>query len=142
MVLSVYVIAGTTWAGDWDGWYGPSGREPKYKYNVTEVYNSPAGKIMPLPADPASILQLRRNATVSCSGTTDGSKCTACLFNLEKDPCEKHNLYDTYPKRVAELQALLEEYNKTVLPPRNKPADPRSNPKYWGYAWTNWMDYV
>ena len=75
-------------------------------------------------------------------GPEPGANCTECLFHLQTDPCELRNLYDTHPARVAELQALLEQYNKTVLPPRNKPADPRSNPKLWGYVWTNWMDYV
>ncbi|KAJ9601168.1 hypothetical protein L9F63_000688, partial [Diploptera punctata] len=137
------LVRGTTWNGEWDGWYGPSGRDPQYKYNVSAVYSSPAGKVLKLPADPTSILQLRRNATVTCSSSSQHrSKCTDCLFDLDSDPCELNNLYDTQPERVADLQALLDKYNKTVLPPRNKPADPRSNPEFWQYTWTNWVDYL
>lgn len=32
--------------------------------------------------------------------------------------------------------------NYVPVTPLNKPIDPRSNPKYWNYTWTNWMDYV
>jgi hypothetical protein len=29
----------------------------------------------------------------------------------------------------------------TAVPPGNKPIDPRGDPKYYGYTWTNWMDF-
>ena len=33
-------------------------------------------------------------------------------------------------------------YNKTAVPPGNKPIDPRGDPKFYDYTWTNWLDIV
>ncbi|XP_023720420.1 arylsulfatase B-like isoform X1 [Cryptotermes secundus] len=145
------LVKGRTWDGQWDGWYGPSGRKPGYRYNVTLVYNSVAGKALvstgaPLPLNPEDALRTRAAANVSCGSHNANSSCagpnSVCLFNLMQDPCELDNLSNKYPLRVAALQRLLDRYNATVVPPLNKEADPRSNPKYWNYTWTNWMDQI
>jgi hypothetical protein len=65
-----------------------------------------------------------------------------CLFDLANDPCEYRNLAKQHPQVVSELLGRLERFKKTAVPVRNKRADPRSNPKLWGYMWTNWMDFV
>jgi arylsulfatase A-like enzyme len=39
------------------------------------------------------------------------------LFDLEKDPTEKNNLASRNPQKVAELQALLDRFNKAQAPP-------------------------
>ncbi|KAB7502708.1 hypothetical protein Anas_12396 [Armadillidium nasatum] len=36
----------------------------------------------------------------------------------------------------------LRFYNSTMIPPGNKPADPRSNPIFWNNTWTNWFDFL
>ena len=33
-------------------------------------------------------------------------------------------------------------FRATEIPRGNKPIDPRADPKYWDYTWTNWFDYV
>jgi arylsulfatase B len=118
---------------------------------LTLVYNSAAGQALastsaPIPSDPEEVLRMRAAAAVSCGSRTSNNTCTGpkpvCLFNLRKDPCELHNLSDEQPLMVAALQQLLGSYNATVVPPLNKEADPRSNPKYWNYTWTNWMDQI
>jgi arylsulfatase B len=146
----VCLLSGRTWDGQWDDWYGPSGRDPAYSYNLTLVYNSAAGRALSntsaaLPLNPEEALRLRAAAGVSCGSTTNSSCAgtdSVCLFNLMRDPCELDNLSHKYPLRVASLQRLLDGYNATVVPPLNKEADPRSNPKYWNYTWTNWMDHI
>ena len=40
------------------------------------------------------------------------------------------------------MEKTLEMYNSTAVPPGNRPIDPRGDPKYFDYTWTNWMDYV
>lgn len=142
--------SGRTWDGQWDGWYGPSGRKPAYRYNVTLVYDSPAGRAIaktssPLPSNPDDVLRLRAAASVSCHShikPTCAGPSPVCLFNVRRDPCELDNLSDKYPLLVVALQELLDQYNATVVKPLNKIADPRSNPKYWNYTWTNWMDKI
>lgn len=145
---NVFFWPGRTWDGQWDDWYGPSGRKPAYHYNLTLVYNSAAGRSLantsaPIPSNPEDVLRMRDTASVSCgaqSNATCAGHNSLCLFNLRQDPCEFDNLSDKYPLRVSALQELLERYNATVVPALNKEADPRSNPKYWNYTWTNWMD--
>lgn len=63
-----------------------------------------------------------------------------CLFNLKDDPCERVNQAKNQPEILQNLQEVLKKYNP--VKPLNKPIDPRSNPKFWNYTWTNWMDYV
>ncbi|KAI8515753.1 hypothetical protein Bbelb_065660 [Branchiostoma belcheri] len=58
------------------------------------------------------------------------------LFNLKDDPTEHHNLADTMPDKLREMQTKLQDYRKTMVPaiwPKN---DPKSNPKNWDGAWT------
>jgi arylsulfatase B len=144
------LLSGRTWDGQWDGWYGPSGRKPAYSYNLTLVYDSAAGRALtgtscPVPSNPGDVLRMRSAASVSCgshSNTTCAGPDLLCLFNVRSDPCELDNLSDKYPVLVAALQELLRQYNATVVRPLNKAADPRSNPKYWNYTWTNWMDKI
>lgn len=76
------------------------------------------------------------NATASCN-----SEDLPCLFHIPTDPCEYSDLAATYPDVLTIMKVKLRQYNATAVPPRNKPWDPTANPKYWGYAWTNWKDY-
>ena len=61
---------------------------------------------------------------------------------MKTDSCERVNLASKYPKMVEFMEGRLKHYMKTMVPPRNKPVDIRSNPVYWDYTWTNWMDYL
>ena len=47
-----------------------------------------------------------------------------------------------YPSVVHQLEETLRVYKSTEVPRGNKPIDPRADPKYFGYTWTNWWDYV
>ncbi|CAH1273093.1 ARSB [Branchiostoma lanceolatum] len=58
------------------------------------------------------------------------------LFNLKDDPTEHHNLADTMPDKLKEMQAKLAEYRKSLVPAINPPPDPKSNPQDWGGAWS------
>jgi hypothetical protein len=64
-----------------------------------------------------------------------------CLFDVVSDPCESINLASSHPSILTVMQAALERHNSTVVPARNRDRDPKSNPKYWGYTWTNWKDF-
>jgi arylsulfatase A-like enzyme len=43
------------------------------------------------------------------------------LFNLESDPYEQTNLADTQPAKVAELQAILDDFARQAVPPKSAP---------------------
>nr|CAH7753973.1 unnamed protein product [Callosobruchus chinensis] len=142
------VTKGATYDGMWDYWYGPDGRN--YTYNSTSVENSPAGQVLKalnMSASTETINELRKAANVKCNTSEqDEVICKPlekpCLFHIETDPCEKINLADKYPEKLRHLLNILEQYNRTALPPENLPLDPRGDPKYWNYVFTNFGDYM
>jgi len=75
--------------------------------------------------------------------------CTAkqpCLFDLEADPCEQHNLANEKPLMLAAMQARLAKYAaQTILPHEIGVAnltdhDARASPAQHNYAWMPWLD--
>ena len=89
---------GTTRNGDWDGWFGPSGREGSYDYK--KLRNCPTASAlekigMPL-VDDIKIKVLQTQAKINCAYTENGNstgkpceiKNAVCVFNIKKDPCE------------------------------------------------------
>nr|UNO37543.1 sulf1 [Psylliodes attenuatus] len=143
------LLKGTTYNGTWDGWYGPSGRK-NYNYSVPLVIHSPAGEALRhINRAPTvdQIRTMRHQATIECfTSKSFENTCNLlekpCLFNIEDDPCEFHNQAKSFPKIVENLLKVLNAYNKTAIPPGNLPLDPRGDPKYWNYVWTNFGDYI
>ena len=97
--MSVY-IAGTTYRGMWDGWYGPSGRGEEYTYDMYKVISSNAGRAVARQGKSLTtslIEALRSEAGVTCTySRSTRSECkllqAPCLFNIRNDPCEQNNL--------------------------------------------------
>ncbi|KAH8401742.1 hypothetical protein KR009_007590 [Drosophila setifemur] len=145
------LVKGTNYNGRWDGWYGPAGDRDPHLYDWPLIPKSRAGKaleglkMLPCRADQQ---RLRAAATVFCQGqSSQGSSCKAtafsapCLFNIRDDPCEQFNLAEQYPKVLSALMEELMYQNSTAVPPSNKPGDPRADPRYWNFTWTNFGDY-
>ena len=94
-----FLNSGTTYHGQWDGWYGPDGRKGRpYNYNL--VYNSPAAKGlksigMSVP-NKSKIDELRSETQLHCEKPKNAGNCDpsfqVCLFNITADPCELNNL--------------------------------------------------
>ena len=93
-------LAGTTYQGRWDNWYGPSGRSSTYSYDYQKVLKSPAGLSLkainvPLP-NKAKMNSLRKSVDVQCKRPKHASACQPlqqlCLFNILSDPCELNNV--------------------------------------------------
>ncbi|CAH1102412.1 unnamed protein product [Psylliodes chrysocephalus] len=154
-----------------DLWYGNDGKKPEYSYDVNQILSSKSAtafaglityqqirdknsntkrrrelKII----DKNDIEMLRKQATVHCGPFTfeyqlKENECnlnqSPCLFNIREDPCERVNLASTAPNIVKNLEQLLLEYRKNIVPALNRPRDPRSNPINWNNTWTNWEDY-
>lgn len=95
------------------------------------------------------VAELLDEAKVVCQEPDRSLKpCNAtlapCLFKIDDDPCETNNLAETSEgKQILQvLTALIEEQYKTALPPRNRDNDPRCDPMYYNYTWTNWFDQL
>ena len=63
-----------------------------------------------------------------------------CLFNITRDPCEYYNLAEQYPLVLQSLVDRLAFYQKSAVPPRNKPADPAGYPINNDLAWKPWLN--
>ncbi|XP_035226431.1 arylsulfatase B-like isoform X8 [Stegodyphus dumicola] len=126
------VIQGTVYGGQWDGWYGPSGRE-----NFTQTRNAKSSSEKLYHKAEITCGPIPKNATSSCYPAKK-----PCLFDVQNDPCEYYNLAEDKPHMLDTLLKKLAEYSASAVPPGNKPLDPQSNPKYHNYQWINWKDYV
>ncbi|XP_067874143.1 arylsulfatase J isoform X1 [Heterodontus francisci] len=60
------------------------------------------------------------------------------LFNITADPYERVDLSQQYPEVVKKLLLRLAKYNKTAVPVKYPPKDPRCNPNLNGGAWIPW----
>ena len=88
---------GTTHNGEWDSWYGPSGREGPYNHSLIRnslVADSLQEIGIPL-VDDAKITSLRKSTEITCAyknGAEPETPCeiknSVCLFNIKEDPCE------------------------------------------------------
>ena len=62
-----------------------------------------------------------------------------CLFNVNEDPCEFHDLSKTEPELMHYMMTRLDQYRKTMVPSRrNQTTDPLSNPKLHNGVWVPW----
>ena len=124
------------------GWYPPpdgttDDMEEKVDYTSSAqntLFFRPEGKS--LYSGPISIEcgLMPLNATKECQPQE-----FPCLFNLKEDPCEYHNLASVLPELVVTLQDRLSKYALTMVPPGNKPQDPKGNPQLHGGVWKPWM---
>ncbi|KAG9281164.1 arylsulfatase I [Astyanax mexicanus] len=60
------------------------------------------------------------------------------LFNISGDPYERYDLAEQRPDVVKQLLARLAFYNRTAVPVRYPPEDPRADPSLHGGAWGPW----
>ncbi|XP_057307730.1 arylsulfatase B-like [Hydractinia symbiolongicarpus] len=106
----------------WDGWYAPP--QVQNKELVEKMFV---------------------DASVQCGEVPENvTHCTKehgyCLFNIKEDPCEYHDLSKEYPDIFKQMLSRLDEYRKTMVPPRNKNiVDPLSNPKLHNGVWQPWV---
>jgi hypothetical protein len=117
-------------------------------YSPKAVLQSAAGMALAREDSPvtvAKILQLRKQATVTCSTSANNTNCDtvrgSCLFDLSVDPCEMNDLSAEHPNLVQELTELLKNYTATLVPQSNKPLDPvRADPARFNNIWSPWED--
>ncbi|XP_078047893.1 arylsulfatase B [Augochlora pura] len=143
------LVKGTTYGGQWDGWYGPSGRD--IVYDVGGVMGSVAARALAttgggyhLRAD--TIREVQSKVKIDCfmfNGTAH--RCNPlegpCLFDIEADPCETVNIASKNPAIVDAIQAELTTINATAIKPGNLPWDNKANPDMWEHVWLNFGDY-
>ncbi|XP_047036030.1 arylsulfatase I-like [Helicoverpa zea] len=137
---------GTNYNGSWDFWYGPSGREGTYDFDLlNKSYAAEAiNKISKMPSQ-QKITSIRDAATIRCNESIPITECkplqAPCLFDIIEDPCERRNLATEKPEILQSLLTELSRVNATAVPPNNKPMNPAADPKFWGRVYTNFADF-
>lgn len=71
------LFTGETYDGRWNKWYGPSGRNKTYSYNITEIENSAVANAfrrnnISFPTA-KMINEIQKNATLSCKSSEKGN---------------------------------------------------------------------
>lgn len=148
------LIAGNTSTNDlgggiWDFWYGPSGRSgglPPLNLLVPKIASSSAAKAMAYSGIRLNLTrmgEMQQAAEITCDQSSSkkipcNAYNTPCLFNVEEDPCELYNVADRYPNIVDRLKFLIDEQNRTALPPLKRLAHPEAFPRNHGNVWTTW----
>jgi len=149
------LVHGSYWGGS--DWYAPpevqleghnfdyddSTQKHKEMNYVSQIRTSQSsialnaiGRHIPSPHPVVVVCGVKpANASTNCDPVK-----SPCLFNVTADPCEYTNLAHQYPEILTQLDAKLQEYNRTVVPACNKPFDPRSDPKYHDGAWVPWLE--
>ncbi|CAG9762956.1 unnamed protein product [Ceutorhynchus assimilis] len=162
-------VYGSITKGLKDAWYGSTGSDPLYHYDLKAVLESPTATTLSglityqqikeknqhlsnfsiHLLDATNIKQLRQEATIICKKLNpedqlDINQChpmiSPCLFNIKQDPCEMVNLASQRPLVMIMLEQELIKYRKTALKPINIPRDPNANPTKYNGTWTNWKD--
>lgn len=136
--------------GTMDGYFGESGREdlhPPPPFDPATVSRSPAGLALAAvsdgPTSAETMLRMRTEATVHCPERRV-SKCNpkgprdACLFDLERDPCETVSVNN---RRIMDelTRRMLRARNPFVFQ-TNKAADVNADPWRWNNTWLPWTD--
>ncbi|XP_072028594.1 arylsulfatase B-like [Amphiura filiformis] len=102
--------------------------------NCNILYILPDYNPPPLKPGRVSCPPRPANATTNCKPTEK-----PCLFNIRNDPCEFYNIAPWNQDLVKQLKGRIEAWNATAVPPRNKPTDPKCDPKLHGGNWVPWV---
>ncbi|GFT01847.1 arylsulfatase B [Nephila pilipes] len=58
------------------------------------------------------------------------------LYDLKKDPLERHNVAKSFPNIVRKLKYRIEELKKTMVPADDPAPDEKGEPKLWGNSFS------
>ena len=140
-VMDLKIIKGEQYGG-WDGWYPPEGTTNPPEAAPAHMFESKLDDVL------RKVGRQPKNGTplvIDCgpkpanASTNCDVKNKVCLFNVTADPCEYNNIADQLPDDLELLLKRLEYYQKTAVPPRNKPNDPAGDPIHHDGAWVPWI---
>lgn len=145
------MVKGQFQDGIYDDYFGDSGRTNNtLSYDVSSVLNSKVNKAIS-NADKSStkltetiLIDIRNKLEVKQSGAERKqltcSLNSICLFDVINDPTETTDISNNHPEIVSKLKESLEKYREQLMPSRNRPVDPNSNPIYCYDNYFTWLD--
>lgn len=145
------LIQGLVFA-NWSGWYPPFGGDYNEARNedinsLRDQYRKTclSNRVLSLMKKNVNYERIE-NSSIDCgpkpanASTNCNAEHDLCLFNVSADPCEYHNVANSYPQVVNSLWQRLIQINRTAAQPANTPSDPSCDPKLHNYAWSCWQD--
>lgn len=147
------LVKGTTLGGIYDGFLGNIVNEspkPSLESRYKGIINSETHKALSKHSNKnrlnfERLVEFDKKAKVTCGKTNQNLKpCSpltdVCLFKIDEDPCEMNNIAATKKGRriVTDLNEIIQNYRKVMVPPRNQPKDPNSDPIFHNLTWTYW----
>lgn len=155
-------LSGTTIKGIYDGhlWenFTRSEQHDSFKIYGKSVIASDVGLALapfssstiyktPRPISAFEVERLRKQAQLKCERwpALPLYECkplqSACLFNIELDPCERYNFAQLRPDIMKVMEEQVKMFEGRAQAPRNMPGDERSNPKYFNNTWSPWIEF-
>ncbi|XP_031833937.1 arylsulfatase B isoform X2 [Nomia melanderi] len=147
------LLRGSIQNGNYDGYYGDSGRMRDVVPYSEQVMNSAVSQGITYHlggpvTQPSTLLQLREDAaTLYCRpnmtyirrhGFTT-CNVTECLFDIINDPCETRNIAAGYPRIARDLDLYLERYGRILVRQTKLPVDTLADPRRRNNTWEPWM---
>nr|XP_024218474.1 arylsulfatase B [Halyomorpha halys] len=143
------LIVGTFANGRFDGVYNDVRSPANPPYDYKKILNSRAYKAINTYSIPAtkelSMKYLRGQATVGCGNVRQVNdlvpdcRSHPCLFNLDRDPCERLDLAPNNTDIVQKMYNTLKVYRLGLLAQSNQPLDlPAANPINFNNTWSSW----
>lgn len=117
--------------------------------NVDESMHSEIPGLRRQPMPHKAIESIRKQSQFTCNGVphqNDDSKymCSplqsACLFDIQTDPCERRNIITDHPILATILEYRVRHFMNIARAPRNGIPDPCSNPRFYNETWVSWYD--
>lgn len=121
----------------WSDWYPPWQAKEKFETEINSLNVDSISEKDNLQSSSSVKIHCGKkpfNASTNCNPVVK-----PCLFNITNDPCEYYNIADCNKIIVTQMLNRLEYYNKTMIPPGNKPEDPAGNPKHHNDTWVPWI---
>ena len=104
---------------EWQGWFPPPpGAHGRTTFVSTRIRCDPPG-----------------NESRGCS-----PESAACLFDIERDPCERENIAHQQAPLLPSLWRRVQDLASTASPVGRRKRDASSWPPVHGYAWSCWRD--
>ncbi|KAI1287607.1 Arylsulfatase B [Halotydeus destructor] len=134
------LVSGSFEDGRFDGWFMPPGVDGQ-EFEDHEVNSeSLVSQVLKKQGYNRPAIRLSLNCSSTVVRQCDPKAGDICLFDIDKDPCERDNIAKLYPEKTIELQRVLQLYNNTAVKPANQPADSKADPVFHNHYWDYWMD--
>ncbi|CAG9804053.1 unnamed protein product [Chironomus riparius] len=139
------LVNGSSSEGFDDGWLGSNNNSDiNSSQYISEILRSKVSKYLEIfkhPLQPDNIREIRKRATVQCSGIHNNCNLLngPCLYDIIHDPCEERNLATPENVFMKIMQEIFITELQHLIPSHRKPPDSKCDPINFNYTWSWWL---